>query len=222
MPPPTLAGIVRQSDSFFGFRPAQFDRALQRPTNLVGASDVAQLVQDAASASGAEEVRTRVRRAALEEGNTAALRALYTYRMLDVPDLSVYLQAARDTSQFENLLPQIKTVDDAMKAVTTIAGSESIFEDPNRIAMPDQTVRFATGTSRDKALLLHVLLERALPADDPARNSLETLFLDTDSFVRSARFCINVSQMAYVPQAESDIRYRIAMCPTLTGRASGR
>ena len=210
MPETTLAGIVGQIDAFFGFRPAQLDRALQRPVQLVAGSDVAQITQDAASAPGAVEARTRVRHAALNEGNPAALRALYTYRTLDVPDLSVYLQAARDTSQIDHLLPQIATIDDAMRAVAAIPGSESIFEDPTRIAMPDQTVRFATGTSRDKALLLHVLLERALPADDPARNSLETLFLDTDSFVRSARFCISVSRMAYVAQAEGSIRYRIA------------
>ena len=152
----------------------------------------------------------RVRQAAVDEESIGALRALYTDRTLDVPDLSVYLQAARYSSQIRSLLPQVKTTDDAMRSVAAIAGSDSIFEDPERIAMPDETARFATGTSRDKALLLHVLLERALPADDTARGSLETLFSETDSYVRSAKFCISVPQMAYVPEAKGDIRYRIA------------
>ncbi len=210
MPERRLAEMVTQSDEFFGFRPAQLRGALQRPTQPVAGLDIAQIVADAASASGAEGARTRVRQGALEEGNIAALRALYTYRTLDVPDLSVYLEAGRYSSQIGSLLPHIQTADDAMRSVAAIAGDESIFEDPNRIAMPDETVRFATGTSRDKALLLHVLLERALAADDPARSSLEALFTETDSYVRSAGFCISVSRMAYVPKAEGDILYRIA------------
>ena len=213
MPEPRLAEIVMQIDAFFGFRPAQLNSALQRPTRQVAGLDVAQIVDDAASASGAKEVRVRVRRAAIDDDNIAALRVLYTYRTLDVPDLSIYLQSARHSIQIDDLLPRIETADDAMRAVAAIIGNESIFEDPNRIAMPDETARFATGTSRDKALLLHVLLERALSADHPARTSLETLFSDKDSFVRSARFCVSVSRMAYVSQAEGDIRYRIADTP---------
>ena len=210
MPEPLLDTIVAQIDTFFGFRPSQLDAALQRPKRVVAGLNVARIVDDAESASGAQEVRDQVRRAALEEGTIAAFRALYTYRTLDVPDLSVYLHAARDSSQINVLLPRIETIDEAMRVVAAIAGSESIFEDPNRIAMPDETARFGTGTSRDKALLLHVLLERALAADDPGRASLETLFTETDSFVRSSRFCVSVSRMAYVSQAEGDIRYRIA------------
>ena len=71
----------------------------------------------------------------------------------------------------------------------------------------------ATGSSRDKALLLHILLERVLKADDPARTTLETLLSDADSFVRSSRFCISVSRMAYVSQPDGEIRYRIADTP---------
>lgn len=213
MPDPGLAAIVQQIEAFLGFRPAQLDRALQRQSHAVVGSNVSQIVSDAASVPGAEEARTRVRQAALDRGSVTALRALYTYRTLDVPDLSAYLQAARHSSQVNDRLPRVQTIDDAMQAVSAIAGADSIFEDPNRIAMPDETVRFATGTSRDKALLMHTLLARVLKADDPARTSLETLFSESDSFVRSARFCISISRMAYVPQPQGEIRYRIADNP---------
>jgi hypothetical protein len=74
--------------------------------------------------------------------------------------------------------------------------------------MPDETVRL--GTDRDKALLLHVLLEHALDADDQGRRSLETLFTDAGSFVRSDRFCIDASSMAWVPNLQGRVLYRIA------------
>lgn len=151
-----------------------------------------------------------MRKAALDHANVAALRALYTYRTLDVPNLSAYLQAARDSSQISDRLPHVETIDDAIRFVGAIAGAESIFEQSNRIAMPDETVRFATGTSRDKALLLHVLLERVLKADDPARSCLETLFTTTGSFVQSNRFCVDVSTMSYVSEPEGEVQYRIA------------
>jgi hypothetical protein len=60
---------------------------------------------------------------------------------------------------------------------------------------------------------VHVLLERALAVDDPARKSLETLFTDKGSFVRSAQFCISTSLMAGLPGVEGAIRHRIADPP---------
>ena len=213
MPEPHLAAIIQRVDAFFGFRPAQLDRALQRPTHRVIGQNVSQIVTDAASAAGAEEARMRVRHATLDQENIAALRALYTYRTLDVPDLSAYLQAARHNSQLGDRLPHVETIEDAMRFISAITGDQSIFDDPNRIAMPDETIRFATGSSRDKALLLHVLFERVLKADDQARTTLETLFSESDSFVRNSRFCMSVSRMAYVSQPEGEIRYRIVDNP---------
>src|SRR5262249_24558273 len=97
-----------------------------------------------------------------------------------------------------------------IRAAASVAGNESIFENPDRIAMPDETVRLGTGTDRDKALLMHVLLEHALAADDQGRRSLETLFTDAGSFVRGERFCIDASSMARVTNLGGRVLYRIA------------
>jgi hypothetical protein len=206
-----LAEIVRKIDAFFGVRLSQLDRAGELPAPPAPPSNVAGTTRDLSSAcGGAEEVRARLRSAALDAGDPAALRALYCFRTLDLPDLRVYLQAARRGARIVDLSATIATIDDAVRSVAAIAGSESMFEDPDRIAMPDETARLGTGTARDKALLLHVLLERVLAIDDPARTSLETLFTDAGSFVRSARFCISMSRMASVPEIEGRVLYRIA------------
>ena len=60
-----------------------------------------------------------------------------------------------------------------------IAGSESIFEDPDRIAMLDETIRFDTGSDRDKALLLHVLIERVVARRGSARTAVKTVFTES-------------------------------------------
>jgi hypothetical protein len=203
IPHGSLATILSRIDRFFGGRLAQLEQALQHPVRLVEEAGAAGLVKEASSASGATEARERVRRAAFGEGNVAAQRALYAYRALDVPDPSVYLRAARLGSQLGNLLPAVTSADDALSAVASITGTESIFEDADRIAMPDETVRFATGSVRDKALLLHVLLERSCAG-------LETAICEADSFVRGADFCLSLSRLARVATPEGRVLYRLA------------
>ena len=210
MSPPRLNDIVARIEAFLGFRPVQLDRALASPPHVVASSDLAATVDEITRAPGAGEVQTRLRRAAFEDAHPSAWGALHAFRSLDLPDLGAYLRAARRSSRISDLLGAVDTLDDALRCVASIGGSESIFEDRERIAMPDETVRFATGSDRDKALLLHVLVERSLAADDPVRKTLETLFTDTGSYVRSAQYCISTSRMAPVPQVEGQILHRIA------------
>ncbi|MFO1159350.1 MAG: hypothetical protein U1E60_10970 [Reyranellaceae bacterium] len=206
--PEMLDAIVTRIDGFFGGRLAQLDRALQRELRRVPASSAAAIVGRAAAAGGADAALHQVRRAATDENDRAALQALHAFRTLDVPDPSVYLQAARHGSQLHHLLPVIGSIDDALRAVDDIAGTASIFDDQGRIAMPDETVRFATGTHRDKALLLHVLLERH--ANEGTRPCVETLLGETDSYVRGGGFCISLSRLAPVAQPEQRIVHRLA------------
>jgi hypothetical protein len=206
--PAALSAIVARIDGFFGGRLAQLDRAMQRKLRAVPGPDATALVGRAAAAGGAADALRQVRRAATDENDRAALQALHAFRTLDVPDPSVYLRAARHGSQLHHLLPAIRSIDDALRAIGDIAGTASIFDDEGRIAMPDETVRFATGTHRDKALLLHVLLERV--ADDGARSSLETLMGEADSYVRFAGFCISLARLAPVTQPEHRIVHRLA------------
>ncbi len=210
IPAPQLDELVARLDAFFGLRTAQLDRALKQQPKPLESPIVASLVEAAASAADAGQVRERLRRAAVDNRHEPALRALYAYRALDVPDPSIYLRAARHSLRIGDLLPRTATVEEAMAYVAAIPGSESIFDDPDRIAMPDETVRFATGTDRDKALLLHVLLEHSAGLDAGARAGLETVMTDKGSYVRSGKLCIDVGRMAEVPVVEGETLYRLA------------
>ncbi|HEY1300113.1 MAG TPA: hypothetical protein VGF07_06425 [Stellaceae bacterium] len=70
------------------------------------------------------------------------------------------------------LLGSAAGIEDALRAVTAIAGNASVFDDPDRIAMPDETLRFGTGTDRDKDLLLHVRLERPVAGKRAGRRPM--------------------------------------------------
>lgn len=215
IPQANLRTIVSRLDSFFGRRLAQLDTAFSRPVRLAERADACGIVRSAASASSAAEVRRRLSQAAFDDDNGAALRALCNFRTLGVPDPSVYLLAARQTIELQDVVPETLTTDDAIRAVAAIEGSISIFEDPDRIAMPIETLRFATGTVRDKALLLHVLLERTADVDAKQRDTLETIICEADSFVRSTRSCISLSRMARVTEPEGRILCRLAASQAL-------
>ncbi len=199
-----LQDVMGRIDGFFGGRLAQFERALGHPHGAVVDGASRAILTAAAAATSVDGVRAAVRHAAFDGGSVQALQALHAYRTLDVPDPSVYLRAARESSRLHGLLPEVKTTDDALKAVAAITGRESIFDDAARIAMPVETLRFATGTDRDRALLLHVLLERS------GESGLETLLGESDSFVTGRDFCISLSRNARVAAPEGRILYRMS------------
>lgn len=66
----------------------------------------------------------------------------------------------------QQLAKNVTSCDDALKLVDNLRGTESIFGSRDRIAMPDETLYFGTGTDRDKAVLLFTLLRRS-PIADP-------------------------------------------------------
>ncbi|MCA8881557.1 MAG: hypothetical protein KDA73_16745 [Rhodobacteraceae bacterium] len=110
--------------------------------------------------SGAADVAERIRSRAFDARDPFAVRALHVFRAVDVPDPSVYLFAGHSSGLAETFLPRPTSVEECLSVVRACEGTESIFDDRDRIALPDETMRYRTGSDRDKALLLHVLLDR--------------------------------------------------------------
>ncbi len=91
--------------------------------------------------------------------------ALYAFRRLDVNYPQVYVRAAMRDYNVKQLAQGIKELSDALLIVCNIAGRDSIFGSRDRIAMPDETLYFKTGSDRDKALLLYTLLQHSPISD---------------------------------------------------------
>lgn len=92
--------------------------------------------------------------------------------MLDVPDTEVYLRAALRDYNTGKLAKNIVTLKDAPDIVAKVKGTSSIFGTRERIALPDETLYFDTGSDRDRALLLYTLLSRSPVSDPDIRLSL--------------------------------------------------
>jgi len=105
--------------------------------------------------------------------------ALYAFRWLDVPHPQVYVRAALRDYHVTKLAEGIEELSDALSIVASIKGPDSIFESRNRIAMPDETLYFKTGSDRDKALLLYILLHYSTIGDTESVIGLS----DESSFV---------------------------------------
>ena len=76
-----------------------------------------------------------------------------------------------------------------------VAGRDSIFDDLERIALPDEVLRFGTGTHRDRALLLYTLLRQAPYLKRTEKEALQLVFTDGDSFVLVGEEAIAVTAL---------------------------
>src|SRR5690606_14508016 len=87
--------------------------------------------------------------------------ALYAYRLLEGTDHEVYRLAAMRDYRTKKLAENIHELTDALAIVRSVKGTDSLFNDSSRIAMPDEVLYFNTGTECDKALLLFTLLRQS-------------------------------------------------------------
>ena len=133
----------------------------------------AHAIPDPLGYDSAESYQRAVKSLADEYPDSFYRYALYAFRTLDGPDIGVYLRAALRDYNTGQLAKSIVTVKDALDIVTRIKGTASIFGTRERIAMPDETLYFDTGSDRDRALLLYTLLYRSPIADPNIKLSLD-------------------------------------------------
>jgi hypothetical protein len=163
IPSAHLNEIVATLDRFFGCRLSALNAALQRVLPAPP-SPLAPCFRELLGAGSLAAVQAHLSERAAGSDNAAFLAVLYAHRSLAMDDLSPYLEAARACSHATaQLAAGLNSVDDAIALVSALPGRDSIFDNPERLAMPDETLRLRTGSERDRALLLQLLIEN-LPA----------------------------------------------------------
>ena len=108
----------------------------------------------------------------------------------------VYVRAALRDYHVKRLAEGVADLSDALEIVARVVGQASIFESRDRIAMPDETLYFKTGSDRDKALLLHTLLQHSSIAD---RESVIGLS-EESSFVFYQGQWIDLATLSFAPK----------------------
>jgi hypothetical protein len=127
--------------------------------------DPAHAIPDPLGYNSAEEYQAAIIKLAHEFPGSIYEYALYAFRLLDGTDHEVYRRAAMRDYKTKELAENINEPSDALGIVGGIKGTDSIFNDRDRIAMPDEVLYFNSGTDRDKALLLDTLLRHSGLAD---------------------------------------------------------
>ena len=155
IPEPYLKEYLHEMQAFFGVRLRQLE-SLDDPTYARdGEADHASFLRDLIGLESRDELFKRM------HGRTEdwIQSARYCFRSLEVDDFIPYLESARRNPIAKEIGRTASSLDFLMACVKEISGSTSIFNSSDQIAMPDETLRFNTGSHRDKGLLLHVLSE---------------------------------------------------------------
>lgn len=165
LPDAHIDEIAAKLDEFFGIRLRQVAEGLSRPRQRRAEDPLAPYLRSLLGVSSIAQVQERI-------GNSqdaACQGVLSAFRSLAVADLHPYVAAALAQPNSARLALSLRTLDDALVAVSGIRQADSMLGSRDRIAMPDETLRFRAGTDRDKALLLSTLLAHMEARDGGSR-----------------------------------------------------
>jgi len=207
IPDAYLDEYVREMQAFFGVSLRQVKQALDIKRAASAESNQAAFLRDLIGLPSRRVLYDRL----VQSEDMWALKVFYSYRSLNVSDKRPYLLNARRNPQAKIVASNAVCTEALLETVRSLPGEQSIFQDRDRIAMPDETLRLKTGTDRDKGLLLHVLFEHYLAAHQK-KGIVESLYMTTDTYVRMDECWIDVRLMAVCDTPTSqDLCFKFTM-----------
>ena len=189
-----LQQYLERIDDFFGTRPQQLVQGLSHPRQPAAESPFNTILRQTLSIQARADVEQLVEQ--LPDPLRNSVR--YAYRAWDVPDRTPYLQAARRNPLTIKLASQLEDFSAALLRLQDIKRIDSIFNDRERVALPDETLRLESGTDRDKALLLHVLLEHIAQRHKQNPNFVTSAYGLENSWVFYQNTCYQLSDLKSV------------------------
>ena len=203
--------IVQKLDQFFDCRLQQLAAGLAQPKTILPETEIASILRGLLGTQSIEQARARL----LDSDDHACQQVLYSYRSLKVNDLQPYLTVARHHPHARRIGAGLQSLQEAFDLVQNIPGKASIFDDRDRIAMPDETLRLQTGSDIDKALLLHVLIEHYqttihYQTTTAAESLISTLVTSDDSYVCGPHTCFSLNTMTMTSHPQHGVRMTFA------------
>lgn len=185
LPDAHVSEIVSKMDEFFGVRLRQVSFALSKPRVQQEEDPIAPILRELLGAPSIAVARSK-----LESGYDRPRHdVLLAFRSLEVREFQPYLVVARQQRLTRKLAATCSGIEDVIAKVAGIAQAPSILGSHDRIAMPDETLRFRAGTDRDKALLLHVLAEQVIER--------QGLALPVETLAGETRCCVRIGGVIY-------------------------
>jgi len=211
IPATALRSLLSDLSGFFGRNVRQIREAEALEDVRFVAPFSAEPVRDVLPAEGPEAVLKTMREVAARHPGSLQAAALYCFRDLQVPEPRHYLTAALRSHRTAQYSEKIATVSDALDVLDGIGGRTSIFATRDRLSMPDEVLYFSTGTDRDRALLLFVLLHGSERIDPALRSGLEIVFTRGRSFVRGPGLLVDADSLETVDEIDSSIELLLAL-----------
>jgi hypothetical protein len=208
IPAEMLLSVTNAMREFFGVLPVDLAHALEKDIFYEPTLPHVDVLQTLVGSTSCQEALDVVRNAALQHDAQWAHDVLLAYRSVEVLDRSSYLDAARRGVIYKDLASGFACVDDICEYIKSIPGRESIFGTRDRVALPDETIRLQTGSDRDLALLLHVLLEeyyRRQCADIP----VTSYYTNSESVVAADDLVFSTTTMSPIPAPPSAFTCRL-------------
>lgn len=194
-----LDEYLREMQAFFGVKLRQMQQALEIKREPGAESKQAAFLRDLIGLPSRQALYDRL----VQSEDMWALKVFYSYRSLAVADKWPYLLNARRNPQAKTVAESSSSVDTLLEAVRGLPGVQSVFQDRDRIAMPDETLRLKTGTDRDKGLLLHVLLEHYFAAHGQ-NGCVESVYTTANTYVRIDQRWIDMNSIIDCDAIPSD------------------
>lgn len=159
IPEGLLRETAQEIERLFGYMPPDLQRALQRPITEKPPLPYHEVFLDLLGSSSHKEVLSKIRTAANDRSEEWAEEVLLAYRSTDVLHTERFIEAAMQSPLAREVSRGLHSAEDARAYVDAIPGHNSIFHEPDRIAMPDETIRLQTGSAQDRKLLYYVLTQ---------------------------------------------------------------
>jgi len=189
-----LDQYVERMDDFFGMRLQQLGQGLSHSKQPSPETSFSSVLRKTLSIQSKADVEQLVQQ--LSEPWLSSVS--YAYRSWHVTDRMPYLEAARRNPLAMKLSSRLIDTSAALLVIQKITKTESIFGDRDRVALPDETLRLDSGTDRDKALLLHVLLEHISQRQNSFPILVKSVYGKENSWVLYQDSCYQMSDMKLV------------------------
>lgn len=204
LPEAHVAEIAAKMDAFFGIRLEQLSAGLSKLRRGGDEDPIAPCLRDLLGTPTLERARDILK----TSPDAVRQDVLLTFRSLSAADLRPFLAVARQQPMSRATAEKLSHLEDVLAVVGQIAETPDIISGPDRILMPDETLRFKSGSMTDKALLLHVLVEHLyekLGTPVPVR----TLVGEARSFVKIGEKFYDAGNCREVACPSGGIRFEL-------------
>ena len=198
--PAIILSIKTGLKDFFGVLPKQLADAFTRPIHHAAPSEFAPIFRRFLPTKDHAAFAVFLKEA-MASKNAAIGMVAASYRVLEGCNPRAYLYAARHAILRDI---DLSSPDSILTKLRALPLRQSIFDDHNRIAMPDETLLFGGGSERDMALLFHIALERT-------GITATTLITASDAFVQADGMNWSMATLTEAaPPRDADILLRWA------------